>query len=169
LCRQLPCQVGGGIRSVERAREVLALGARRVVIGSALVADGEINTPFAQRCAEVIGPGCLTFAIDSRGGKVAIDGWKGITSIEPLSMIRELENYCGAFLYTHIDTEGTLSGFPMERARVLRQATSRQLIVAGGINSMAEIQTLDAMGVDAVVGMAIYTGKIRGSQIAKAE
>src|SRR5262245_49339441 len=138
LCRQLPCQVGGGIRSVERAREVLALGAQRVVIGSALVADGGINTPFAQRCAEELGAGRLTFAIDSRGGKVAIKGGKEVTAIPPLSMIRKLENYCGAFLYTHIDTEGTLSGFPMERARVLRQASSRQLIVAGGINSMAE-------------------------------
>jgi len=169
LCRQLPCQVGGGIRSLERMREVLAFGAQRVVLGSALVAGGEINGSFAQRCAEELGAQHLTFAIDSRRGKVAIKGWKEVTGIEPLAMIRELENHCSAFLYTHIDTEGTLAGFPLERARALRDATSRQLIVAGGIRSMAEVEALDAMGVDAVVGMAIYIGKIQGSQIAKAD
>jgi phosphoribosylformimino-5-aminoimidazole carboxamide ribotide isomerase len=169
LCRQLPCQVGGGIRSLEAARAVLALGAQRIVIGSALIAGSEINISFAEHCAAEFGARRLTFAIDSRGGKVAIKGWKEVTGIEPLSMIRVLENHCGAFLYTHIDTEGTLSGFPLEQAQVLRRATSRQLIVAGGINSMAEIEALDAMGVDAVVGMAIYRGKIGGSQMAKAE
>ena len=75
-------------------------------------------------------------------------------------MISALEPYCRAFLYTHIDTEGTMGGFPLEVARRLRQATSRQLIVAGGIRSMAEVQALDEIGVDAVVGMAIYTGAI---------
>ena len=102
----------------------------------------------------------MTFAIDSRSGKVGIKGWKEITSIDPLEMISVLEPYCSAFLYTHIDTEGTMSGFPLEVATKLRQASSRQLIVAGGIRSMAEVQALDSIGVDAVVGMAIYTGVI---------
>jgi phosphoribosylformimino-5-aminoimidazole carboxamide ribotide isomerase len=102
----------------------------------------------------------LTFAVDSRGGKVAIKGWKENTAIDPLEMIRILEPYCSAFLYTHIDTEGTMTGFPLEVARRLREATTRQLIVAGGIKSMDEVRALDAMGVDAVVGMAIYKGAI---------
>jgi phosphoribosylformimino-5-aminoimidazole carboxamide ribotide isomerase len=75
-------------------------------------------------------------------------------------MLRALEPYCSAFLYTHIDTEGTMSGFPFEVARSLRQATSKQLIVAGGIRSMEEVDELDAIRADAVVGMAIYTGAI---------
>jgi phosphoribosylformimino-5-aminoimidazole carboxamide ribotide isomerase len=72
--------------------------------------------------------------------------------------IRKLEPYCGAFLYTHVDTEGTMQGFPFERAQILRQLTSRQLIVAGGIREQAEIDALDAIHVDAVAGMAVYSG-----------
>jgi phosphoribosylformimino-5-aminoimidazole carboxamide ribotide isomerase len=160
ICRRLPCQVGGGIRCVERAGELLAMGAKRVIFGSALLQDGAINCAFARSCSEKLGFDQLTFAIDSRGGKVAIKGWREHSSIGPVAMMRELEPYCSAFLYTHIDTEGTLSGFPPELARKLRQETARRLIVAGGIRSLDEVAQLDAIAVDAVVGMAIYTGAI---------
>jgi phosphoribosylformimino-5-aminoimidazole carboxamide ribotide isomerase len=160
MCRRLPCQVGGGIRSVERARELLAMGAKRVIFGSALLQDGAINCACAQKCSEKLGRDHLTFAIDSRGGAVAVKGWKERSSVDPVAMMRELEAYCSTFLYTHIDTEGTLSGFPPELARQLRQETARRLIVAGGIRSLDEVAQLDAIGVDAVVGMAIYTGAI---------
>jgi len=160
ICGRLPCQVGGGIRGIERARELLELGARRIILGSSLLKDGNIHAEFAEDCARQLGAARLTFAIDSRGGKVAIHGWKETTSIEPEAMIRALDPFCGAFLYTHIDTEGTMSGFPIEIAQRLRQATKKQLIVAGGIRSIEEVQALEAMGVDAVVGMAIYTGSI---------
>jgi phosphoribosylformimino-5-aminoimidazole carboxamide ribotide isomerase len=76
-------------------------------------------------------------------------------------MVRALEPYCSAFLYTNIDTEGLLEGLPLDMVRELRGATSRQLIAAGGIRSEQEIDALNAMGVDAVVGMAIYTGLLR--------
>ena len=158
ICKRLGCQVGGGIRSVDRARELLALGARRVIFGSALIKDGAINTALAKECSKALGAEHLTFAIDSRGGKVAIQGWKENTNISPLDVLRTLEPYCSAFLYTHIDTEGTMSGFPVEVARKLRASTTRQLIVAGGIRSMEEVHALDTLGADAVVGMAIYTG-----------
>jgi phosphoribosylformimino-5-aminoimidazole carboxamide ribotide isomerase len=158
ICRRLPCQTGGGIRSVQRGRELLDLGARRVIFGSSLLKDGKINTALAQECSGTLGADHLTFAIDSRGGKVAIKGWKENTSVDPQEMMRALEPYCSAFLYTHIDTEGMMTGFPVHVAQDLRQATKRQLIVAGGIRSMDEVAALDAMGADAVVGMAIYTG-----------
>jgi phosphoribosylformimino-5-aminoimidazole carboxamide ribotide isomerase len=77
-------------------------------------------------------------------------------------MVRGLEEWCGAFLYTHVETEGLLQGFPREVIRPLREATSRQLIAAGGIRSQEEIDQLHAMGVDAVVGMAIYQGLLPG-------
>jgi phosphoribosylformimino-5-aminoimidazole carboxamide ribotide isomerase len=160
ICRRLPCQVGGGIRSVERGQELLADGARRVIFGSALLNDGGIDIAFANQCAQTLGTERVTFAIDSRGGKVAIKGWKETTAIDPYSMIRELENSCTAFLYTHIDVEGTMTGFPIEVAKRLRSATARQMIVAGGIRSVEEVDALHALRVDAVVGMAIYKGKI---------
>jgi len=164
ICKQLPCQVGGGIRSIERARELLdfGVGAQRVIFGSALIKEDRIDLALAQEACSQFGIAPLTLAIDSRGGKVAIKGWKETTAIDPLEMIHALEPYCSAFLYTHIDTEGTMSGFPLEVARRLRDATKRRLIVAGGISSMEEVQALDASGVDAVVGMAIYKGVMRG-------
>jgi phosphoribosylformimino-5-aminoimidazole carboxamide ribotide isomerase len=160
ICRRLPCQVGGGIRTVERARELLALGAKRVILGSGLLKDGKINTVLAQECSVAVGTDHLAFAVDSRGGKVAIKGWKEGTGIDALVMMRKLEPYCSAFLCTHIDSEGTMTGFPADFAAALRNATSRQLIVAGGIRSLQEVEALDAIGVDAVVGMAMYTGKL---------
>jgi phosphoribosylformimino-5-aminoimidazole carboxamide ribotide isomerase len=160
ICKRLPCQAGGGIRTLDRARELLEAGARRVIFGSALLKDGRINTSLAEDCAMALGAERLTFAIDSRGGKVAIHGWTQATDIDPVEMIRQLEPYCSAFLYTHIDTEGTMTGFPIDLAKRLRRATKKQLIVAGGIRSSDEINALDAIGVDAVVGMAIYTAAI---------
>jgi phosphoribosylformimino-5-aminoimidazole carboxamide ribotide isomerase len=158
ICKRLPCQTGGGIRDVARASELLALGAKRVIFGSALLKDGVINTPLATAAAETLGIEHLTFAIDSRKGKVAIQGWKESTTVDPKDMVSSLEQYCSAFLYTHIDTEGTMNGFPIKIAQELAGLTKKQMIVAGGIRSRAEVDQLDAIGVDAVVGMAIYTG-----------
>ena len=158
LTRRLPCQVGGGIRTVATARTTLEGGARRVILGSSLIANGAINARFAQRIAAEVGAGKLVFAVDSKGGRVAIRGWQETTGITALEMIRTLEPYCAAFLYTHIDTEGMLQGFPVEFARSLRDSTSNQIIVAGGIRSQEEVDYLDSLGIDAVVGMAIYTG-----------
>jgi phosphoribosylformimino-5-aminoimidazole carboxamide ribotide isomerase len=161
ICKRLPCQTGGGIRDVARASELLALGAKRVIFGSALLKDGAVDTTLAASAAESLGAQHLTFAIDSRNGKVAIQGWKQSTTVNPKNMVRALDPYCGAFLYTHIDTEGTMTGFPIEIAQELAGLTKKQMIVAGGIRSRAEVEQLDAIGVDAVVGMAIYTGAMQ--------
>jgi phosphoribosylformimino-5-aminoimidazole carboxamide ribotide isomerase len=161
ICKRLPCQTGGGIRDVARASELLALGAKRVIFGSALLKDGAIDITLAASAAESLGAQHLTFAIDSRNGKVAIQGWKQSTTVNPKNMVRALDPYCGAFLYTHIDTEGTMTGFPIEIAQELAGLTKKQMIVAGGIRSRAEVEQLDAIGVDAVVGMAIYTGAMQ--------
>jgi phosphoribosylformimino-5-aminoimidazole carboxamide ribotide isomerase len=157
---RLPCQVGGGIRDVATAQEVLKAGAKTVIIGSALVRDGKVNVEFAKQAAQDVGIDKLVFAIDSRGGKVSIQGWTEGTALTPLQVIEQLEEYCSGFLYTHIDTEGMLKGIPFDVVRELRAATKKKLIVAGGIKSAEEVQQLDAMNVDAVVGMAIYTGKM---------
>jgi len=158
LARQLPCQLGGGIRSLEAAQAALALGAQRVIIGSSLSSKGAINTAFAAQMADQIGAERLVFALDTRGGRVAIKGWQETTSITPLELMCALESFCGAFLYTHIDTEGLLQGIPLDVVRQLRSSTSKQFIAAGGIRTQEEVNELHAIGVDAVVGMAIYRG-----------
>lgn len=160
ICKRLSCQAGGGIRTVARAEELLALGAKRVIFGSALVGRGEVNVAFAEECCRRLAADRLTFAVDSRHGRVATHGWQKDGGIDPRAMIKTLERFCGAFLYTHIETEGTLTGFPLELARELRGLTERRLIVAGGIRSLDEVDELENIGVDSVVGMAIYTGAI---------
>jgi phosphoribosylformimino-5-aminoimidazole carboxamide ribotide isomerase len=158
---RLPCQVGGGIRSVEAAQEVLAAGARKIIVGSALVRGAHVNTAFAEELARTIGAERIIAALDSRGGKVAVHGWRELATLTPIAMLREMEPYCGGFLYTHIESEGLMQGIPLDIVRELRAAASRKLIVAGGIRYQEEVDTLDAMGVDAVVGMAIYTGRLK--------
>lgn len=159
--KRLPSQVGGGIRSIETARDVLKLGAKRVILGSSLIRDGQINAAFAKQISQELGVDKLVFAIDSRGGRLAIRGWREKTDVTPLAVIRALNPYCTAFLYTHIDSEGLLKGIPFEPVRELRNAMDKQLIVAGGISSQEEIDRLDRIRVDAVVGMALYLGKLK--------
>ncbi len=160
IAQRLNCQVGGGIRSLETAREILQAGAQRVVIGSSLLKDGKINTQYAAVLAGELGTAPLVFALDSRGGRVAIDGWRKETALTAFDMIRALEPFCETFLYTHIDTEGLMGGIPLQTVSAIRQATSRRLVVAGGITSQQEIDTLGALGMDAVVGMALYSGRL---------
>ena len=157
---QLNCQVGGGIRTLETAQELLKMGARKVIIGSALLAEGRINQEQARALADKLSKAALMFALDSRGGRVAIHGWSQQTAVTAFDMIRELEPFCGSFLYTHIDTEGLMGGIPMETVQAIRRATARHLVVAGGITEQQEIDSLDALGIDAVVGMALYSGKL---------
>ncbi|HEV2324079.1 MAG TPA: HisA/HisF-related TIM barrel protein [Terracidiphilus sp.] len=158
ISKRLPCQAGGGIHSIERARQVLEAGARRVIIGSALFsAYGKVNTEFAAALAASVGAEHIVAGIDTRNGKIAVKGWKAQVALTPDEAIPQLEPHVAAFLYTHVDGEGMMQGFPIETAARLRKLTARQLIVAGGIRSRDEIDTLDALGADAVVGMAVYT------------
>ena len=163
---RLPCQVGGGIRTIAAADKMLSLGARRVILGSALIREGKPATAFASSAAATLGSRSLVFAVDSKGGQVAIRGWREVVPITPADMIAALEPYCDAFLYTHIDTEGLMQGIPTQVVRQLRAVTTKQLIAAGGIATSEEIAQLDEMGVDAVVGMAIYTGRVNLAAIA---
>jgi len=160
IARRLQCQVGGGIRTAETARELLQTGVRRVIFGSVLLKDGKIDAEYAAMLATSLGTAALVFALDSRSGRVAIEGWRKATAVTPFDMIRALEPFCDTFLYTHIDTEGLMGGIPMQTVSAIRQATSRRLVVAGGITTQREIDSLDALGMDAVVGMALYSGRI---------
>ena len=158
IAKRLPCQVGGGIRTIQRAKQLIEAGAKRVIIGSALFTeDGSVNAETASSFAEGIGSDHLIAGIDTKNGRIAVKGWKAEISLTPDEAIPQLEEHVAAFLYTHVDGEGLLGGFPIDVAARLRKLTQRQLIVAGGIRSRQEIDTLDALGADAVVGMAIYS------------
>ena len=160
ICARLPCRVGGGIRSVERAGAVLALGAHAVIASSALFRDGAVDVVFARTLAEAVGRDRIIAAVDSRGGRVVIHGWKTPLPITAVEAVRALEPFCAEFLYTHVDKEGLMQGTDLAAIMAVRQATSRRVTAAGGITTWDEIDRLDAAGVDAVVGMAIYTGQL---------
>ncbi len=158
IAKRLPVQAGGGIHSVERARQVLDGGAKRVIIGSALFTDkGTVNMGFAAELAASVGAEHIVAGIDTKNGRIAVKGWKAQVELTPDEAIPQLEPYAAAFLYTHVDGEGLMGGFPIDTAGRLRKLTAKQLIVAGGIRSQQEVDALDALGADAVVGMAVYT------------
>src|SRR4249920_3960757 len=156
----LSCRVGGGIRTVERARDVLAAGARQVIAGSSLFKDGQTDLEFAKQLADAVGAEQVIAAVDSRGGHVTIHGWKTVLPVRAVDAVRALEPFCGEFLYTHVDKEGLMQGTDIDAILAIRPATTRRVTAAGGITTQEEIDRLDAHDVDSVVGMAIYTGKL---------
>lgn len=161
IARRLPCQVGGGIRDMERAQRMFDAGARRVIIGSALFsAEGGVNTAFAESLAGSLGTDRIVAGIDTKNGRIAIKGWKDQVALTPDDAIPQLDPHVSAFLYTHVDGEGLLQGFPIDTAARLRRLTKKQLIVAGGIRSQQEVDALEQVGADAVVGMAVYTNQL---------
>ena len=160
ICGRLPCRVGGGIRSIERARVVLDAGAHAVIASSALFRDGVVDTTFAAALSDAVGPDRVIAAVDSRAGQVVIHGWKTPLPITAVDAVAALEPYCSEFLYTHVDKEGLMQGTDIDAILAVRRATTRRVTAAGGITTWEEIDRLDAAAVDAVVGMAIYTGQL---------
>ena len=160
IAASLMCRVGGGIRTIARARDVLAAGAQQIIAGSSLFKEGKPDLAFAKALADAVGMDRVIAAVDSRGGQVVIHGWKTTLKITAVEAVHALEPYCGEFLYTHVDAEGLMRGTNMEAIGAVRRATIRRVTAAGGITTQQEIDELDALGVDSVVGMALYTGKL---------
>src|SRR5262245_20920269 len=161
VCAVRPCRVGGGIRTIERAREVLGAGATHVIVGSSLFLDGKPDLAFAAALADVVGAEHVIGAIDAKGGRVAVKGWRETVPLTAADAARALEPYCSEFLYTHVDKEGLMEGTDIDAILAVRDATSRRVVAAGGITTKEEVDHLDRLGVDAVVGMAIYTGRMK--------
>jgi len=161
IAAALSCRVGGGIRTIPRAQEVLAAGAQQIIAGSALFKEGRPDVAFAKTLADAVGADRVIAAVDSRDGRVVIHGWKTALPLSAVDAVRALEPYCGEFLYTHVDAEGLMGGTNRDAILAVRAATTRRVTAAGGITTQQEIDDLDAHQVDAVVGMAIYTGALK--------
>lgn len=167
VAARLPCRVGGGIRSVGRAQDLLEAGAQQVIVGSAFFDvrrsaedGGVLKLDFAQALRDAVGAERVIGAVDSRGGRVVIHGWKTALPLSAVEAVRLLDPYCGEFLYTHVDTEGLMQGTDLNAIRAVADATGRKVTAAGGITTREEIDALDRLGIDAVVGMAIYSGTL---------
>jgi phosphoribosylformimino-5-aminoimidazole carboxamide ribonucleotide (ProFAR) isomerase len=156
LCARKPCRVGGGIRSVERALEVLAQGALKVIVGSSAFTKDGIDLKFLRALAVSVPRERIMMAVDSLGGQVAIHGWRTVLPVKTADAVAQLEPYCSEFLSTYIDGEGKLQGTSMEYFRSLRAVTKLPITAAGGITTDEEVAALEALGMHAAMGMAIY-------------
>jgi len=164
LLRRADCRVGGGIATVERAAELVSLGAKKVIIGSKAfrpTADSfGINRAFLEALAKKIGRERVIVAVDAREEEIVVDGWKTPTGLNLIESAKALEPYVGELLYTCVEREGTMTGTNLESIRALREAVSCLVTVAGGISTLEEIEAIARMGCDVQLGMALYTGKI---------
>lgn len=161
LCRKRPCRVGGGVRTVERVRELAALGAKQIIIGTAAYEEQGINKKFLAAARRAVGKKLLMIALDTSRGRIVVKGWRARTGLRAEDVIPELEPYCSGFLCTYVDKEGMMQGTNLRWFRRLRQVTDLPITAAGGITTMEEIEALAQLNMDAAVGMAVYTGKLR--------
>ena len=161
IAPQLSCRVGGGVRTVARAQELLGAGARQVIVGSSLFKNGKPDLDYASQLADAVGVEQVIAAVDSRNGQVVIHGWKTALPLTAIDAVRALEPYCGEFLFTYVDGEGLMQGTNLPAILDLKRSTRRRLTAAGGITTQDEVDTLDREGVDSVVGMAVYTGRLK--------
>ena len=154
------CRVGGGIRDIETARELISLGAKKIIVGSKVFENDEINYDFLKELSIKIGKERIVVAIDSINKEIVTRGWKHKTGLQVFDVIRSIERYTNEFLFTCVEKEGLLQGTDVKTIKKLLKLTDKKITVAGGITSIDEIKELAKMGVNIQIGMAIYTGKI---------
>ncbi len=155
------CRIGGGVRSVARAQALLAQGAHRIIVGTSAFTGNGVNTSLLGALCEAVGRKRLHIALDSKGGRIAIKGWQESLEITAEEVLAQLEPYCSGFLCTYVDKEGMMQGTDLEWFRRLRAATSLEITAAGGITTLDDVKALLAMNIDAALGMAIYTGRLK--------
>jgi phosphoribosylformimino-5-aminoimidazole carboxamide ribotide isomerase len=161
LAAKARCRVGGGVRTAERARRLIDLGAHRVIVGTAAF------TPALEEISQAVGPERVLIALDSKGGKIVVKGWQEATDFTAEQVVQKLEAHCGGFLCTYVDKEGMMQGTDLDWFRRLRAATNHELTAAGGITTMEDIQELTAIGIHSALGMAIYTGRLDLAELAR--
>lgn len=165
ICSRFNCRVGGGIRTIAKAKEIIKAGAKKIIVGSKVFENGEINILFLKQLNKYIGKEKVIIAIDSKEGKIVIKGWKKSTNLDPVKTAKELGPYCSEFLYTYVDKEGMMQGTDYETLRKLKTTTRNEITAAGGIASLEEVKKLERLGVNCVLGMALYTGRIKLGEV----
>jgi phosphoribosylformimino-5-aminoimidazole carboxamide ribotide isomerase len=167
LASKARTRIGGGVRTVERAQALIGQGAHRVIVGTSAFTQTGINEPFLVALRDAIGRDRVIVAVDSKDGCIVVKGWQEATAFTAEDVLRRLEPYCSGFLCTYVDKEGMMQGTDLEWFRRLRASTSLELTAAGGITTLDEVRALLAMGVNAALGMAIYTGRLSLRDLAR--
>ena len=150
LCKIAHCRVGGGIRSVEKAKEILSYGAKKIIIG----------TKASEYFLSHLPKDKVIVAIDANKGKIVTEGWLKEINATPAEYVQRFDNLCSGYLYTIVEKEGMMGGTDLEAIKQIRAITDKELIAAGGISSIDEIIELDKINASCQLGMSIYTGKI---------
>jgi phosphoribosyl-ATP pyrophosphohydrolase/phosphoribosyl-AMP cyclohydrolase len=163
LLRKANCRLGGGIRTPEQAKELVSLGARKIIVGSSAFREGgafKVNVPFLEAMSKKIGRQRLIVAVDARAGEIVVDGWKTPTGLDLIETAKAVEPFAAELLFTCVEREGTMTGIDLTPVRKLREAVSCNITVAGGVSTLDEIKEIATLGCDVQLGMALYTGKI---------
>lgn len=166
LLRQGNVRTGGGIRSVKKAKELISMGAEKVIIGSAAwnsnpkESGSVLNVKFLEELAAAIGKDRIIISVDAINGKIAVKGWTETVDISLVEGAKEAEKYCSELLFTCVEKEGCMQGTNMDYVKQLRDAVSCRVVAAGGISSVEEIAELEKMHCDVQLGMALYTNKV---------
>ena len=167
LCKKMECRVGGGIRTVEKAKEIIDAGASKVIIGTSAFDNGKLNVKFLSSLNEAIGKNKIIVSVDSKEGKIVDKGWTESTGINTLDVVKELQEYCSEIFYTYVDKEGMMEGNDIETVAKIKEIVDIEVTAAGGVSSIEEVRKLEEMGVNSVIGMAYYTGKISMDELIK--
>jgi phosphoribosylformimino-5-aminoimidazole carboxamide ribotide isomerase len=162
LAANARCRVGGGVRTPQRAIDLIACGAHKVIVGTAA-----FHRPTIEAIAAAVSPERILIAIDSKHGRIVIKGWTETIDKTAEDVLNELQPFCSGFLATYVDKEGMLQGTDLDWFARLRAATSRDITAAGGITTLSDIEALTAMRIDCALGMAIYTGRLDLDELAR--
>lgn len=166
LLRKGNVRTGGGVRSVKRARELISLGAEKVIIGSSAWKKNPennsdvLNTEFLDELVAAIGKQRVIIGVDALNGKIAVKGWTETIDVPLIEGAKLAEKYCSELLFTCVEKEGCMQGTNLEMAKELRSTVDCRVVVAGGVSSEDEIETLERMHCDVQLGMALYTNKV---------
>lgn len=166
LLRKGNVRVGGGIRTAKKARELISLGAEKVIIGSAAWnldrknGGSVLNTEFLDELVSSIGKQRIIISVDAINGKIAVKGWTETSDISLIEGAREAEKYASELLFTCVEKEGCMQGTDMDMVRQLREAVKCRVVAAGGVNSLEQIVQLEKLRCDVQLGMALYTGAV---------
>lgn len=150
LCKVAPCRVGGGIRTVEKAKRLIAHGAKKIIIGTAASEEFLKQLPKDR----------VIVAIDSKNGKITTEGWTKELDKTPIDYINRFDDLCSGYLYTVVEKEGMMQGCDLESIKEVRKATKKEFVAAGGISTVEEIVALNKMDISTQLGMCIYTGAV---------
>jgi phosphoribosylformimino-5-aminoimidazole carboxamide ribotide isomerase len=161
----VPCELGGGIRSEETIRRLLDLGLSRLVVGTQAIREADW---FRRMCREF--PGKLVLGIDARGGRVATHGWLETSEMEATDLARRFaDEPIAAIVYTDIAADGMMAGPNVEAMVAMQRAVACPVVASGGVTTVEDVARLAAAGMGGcIVGRALYEGTMTLPQAIRA-